>query len=236
MSPNEPRAVWLRRAGYLLLGCAIFYGGGIFHREWVEWILPSLRPPPPLALFKERSAEIVREYVRNTTPRKLQIGAGRSALEGWLNTDIAELPGLAFLDAAAPFPLEDRTFRYVFSEHVIEHLTLEQADVMLAESFRILEPRGRIRIATPDLRRLVALFAPEPTGPARDYLPGKLKWHDWPQRGNPAAVVLNLQLRDFGHRFVYDEADPRLLAPDGRLRRCPTLLNRRKRRPGAKRD
>lgn len=203
--PGNRGNVWLRRAGRLALAGAIFYGGGIFHREWVGRILPALRPKPAVDDFKDRSVGAIRDYVREAETRKLQIGAGPYLLDGWLNTDIEPYPEVSYLDAAARFPLADGSFRYVFSEHVIEHLTLEQADQMLAESLRILEAGGKIRIATPDLRKLVALFDDQPSEAARDYIPGKLDWHGWPRRGTPESVILNLQLREFGHRFMYDE-------------------------------
>jgi predicted SAM-dependent methyltransferase len=155
--------------------------------------------------FIARSPEAIETYVRTHEIRKLQIGAGSSRLEGWLNTDIEPRDHLAYLDATTRFPIEDGSFRYVFSEHVIEHLTLEQGAVMLAESYRILAPGGKVRLATPDLLQLVALFRDEKSDAARQYLTGKLEWHDWPRHPTPECVILNLQLSSFGHRFVYDE-------------------------------
>lgn len=157
-----------------------------------------------LLAFMERSPEVIDEYIRTHSVRKLQIGAGSSRPEGWLNTDIEPRDQLAYLDATEAFPLETGSFHYVFSEHVIEHLTLEDGATMLAESFRVLAPGGRIRIATPDLLQLVALFQQDMSPAARRYLEGKLTWHDWPRHPTPACVILNLQLSEFGHRFVYD--------------------------------
>jgi predicted SAM-dependent methyltransferase len=162
--------------------------------------LESIRMPA----FARRSPEAMREYVQTHVVRKLQIGAGDSRLVGWLNTDIERKEGLVYLDASQPFPLEDGSFHYVFSEHVIEHLSYDDGMKMLSESYRILAPGGKIRIATPNLLRLVALFDEQKSDAARNYMPGKLAVHGWPIHPRAEAFILNLELSSFGHRFVYD--------------------------------
>ena len=83
----------------------------------------------------------IRGYMRDHSPRKLQIGAGDNLLPGWLNTTLYPFaPGAVFLDARLPFPIPDAQFDYVFSEHVIEHLEFDEAAHMLAEARRILRP------------------------------------------------------------------------------------------------
>jgi predicted SAM-dependent methyltransferase len=167
----------------------------------------AARPPDPaLARFIERTPAAIDEYVRTHEVRKLQIGAGSSRPPGWLNSDIEPRDHLVYLDATTRFPLEDDSFHYVFSEHVIEHLTLDGGATMLAESYRVLAPGGKVRIATPDLLQLIALFRDDKSEAARQYLTGKLEWHDWPRHPTPECVILNLQLREFGHEFVYDAA------------------------------
>ena len=51
-----------------------------------------------------------------------------------------------------------------------------------------------------------ALFQELLTEEAKRYLDKKPKWHAWPQTSSPAAIILNLELRSFGHQFVYDPA------------------------------
>jgi predicted SAM-dependent methyltransferase len=160
----------------------------------------------PIATFKQRSNEIIAAYLRDQPVRKLQIGAGTARHDGWLNTDIEPGEGLAFLDASKPFPLPDAAFQYVASEHVIEHLTYDEGQVMLAETFRVLGPGGTVRIATPNLLRFVELFQNKQTEAMRNFANGKLAWHEWPAHPSSAAIILNLQLSSFGHKFIYDPA------------------------------
>jgi predicted SAM-dependent methyltransferase len=155
-------------------------------------------------MFEWRSGSLIAEYVRTHQSRRLQIGAGTNAKHGWLNTDIDEHSGIAYLDATRRFPLEDASFDYVYSEHVIEHLSDEQGQTMLSESFRILRPGGKVRIATPNLRRFLALFDGEDSDEVRRYIQYKLAWHGWPDSPNRACTILNREMSSFGHRFLYD--------------------------------
>ena len=160
--------------------------------------------PDPLAAFKADSPAIIQRYLDETPLPKLQLGAGASRLQGWLNTDIEPGPGLAYVDATQRLPFEDGTIRFIFSEHVIEHLTFDEGKGMIAEAFRVLAPGGKMRVSTPNLTRFIDLFEKEPNYEAKAYLIGKLGWHEWPTIGNPAAIILNLQMSSWGHKFMYD--------------------------------
>jgi len=160
----------------------------------------------PLASFKAGSRATIDAYLRDEPIKRLQIGAGGARHEGWLNTDIEPGEGLAYLDATQAFPFPDATFQYVASEHVIEHLTYDQAKVMISESFRVLAPGGKVRVATPNLLRLIALFDPNKSDEAKRYIAGKLEWHEWPKEPSSEAIILNLQMSSWGHKFLYDPA------------------------------
>jgi predicted SAM-dependent methyltransferase len=147
---------------------------------------------------------LVRAYLRSHTVRKLQLGAGGNLLAGWLNTD--QFPfsrKVAFLDATRRFPLPDRSIDFILSEHHIEHITYPQACAMLRECFRVCRPGGRLRIATPDLERLLRLYTnPGPEG--EYYLRFMTDRFLTDAPGCSAAFVINLCMRMAGHQFVYD--------------------------------
>lgn len=148
------------------------------------------------------SPRIVQDYVRSASVRKLQIGAGHNSKDGWLNTDIEPAEGQAFLDASQRFPLADGSFHYIFSEHVIEHLEFEQGLTMLKESHRVLAPGGKIRIATPNLHKFIDLVRKSAAAPP-DYIGRKLKFHNLPLTPEPETYLFNIEMRAWGHRFVY---------------------------------
>jgi len=138
---------------------------------------------------------------------KLHIGCGDNLLDGWVNADIdVKHDGVRWLDATEPLPYADDSVGAVFTEHFIEHLTYPQGRSLLAECHRVLEPGGRIRVTTPDLDFLWALYR-NPTDPlhsayihwaTKEFIP----WAPYPS----SAMVINNYVRDWGHQFIYDRA------------------------------
>jgi len=153
-----------------------------------------------LSFWRDRR---VREYLKNTEKPALQIGCGKNVLSGWLNSDISlkdSRTGI-YMDAGKPFPLPDGSFDYIYSEHLFEHLTYQQAQNMLKESYRVLKPGGIIRIATPDLQFLMRLYQ-EPEKPIhKEYIAYSVK-----NEGLPATpvYVINRFHTSWCHQIIYD--------------------------------
>lgn len=98
------------------------------------------------------------EYITLHKIKKLQLGCGDNKLHSWLNSDKNGIGSVVPIDVTRKLPLSDSSFHYVFCEHLIEHLTQDQGKKLLAEIFRILKSRGKVRIATPDLKFLIDLY------------------------------------------------------------------------------
>jgi predicted SAM-dependent methyltransferase len=146
----------------------------------------------------------VARYLASTDEPRLQIGAGPMALPGWLDSDL--ISGPVHLDLERPLPLPSERFAFVFGEHVIEHLSEAAGTALLAELHRILRPGGVVRLTTPDLAKIIALYEDRNPEISRDdyarflgSLTGK--------RYERPAQILNDYLRLWGHRHVYDEPD-----------------------------
>jgi predicted SAM-dependent methyltransferase len=156
---------------------------------------------------RTQRAKRIETYLQTHAVRKLQLGTGNNLYSGWLNTDIADYKReseVVYLDARKPFPLPDASFDFVFSEHMIEHLTYIEGVHCLTECHRVLRPEGRIRVATPSLDRLMQLYDPELTDLQRRYI----RWSTdtfIPHADEylPGFVVNNF-FRDWGHQFIYD--------------------------------
>lgn len=152
--------------------------------------------------FKRR---LVAAYLAEHRPAKLHIGSQDHLLGGWLNTEYGwgPPPGVLYLDATQPFPIDSHSFDYVFSEHMIEHVPVTGAQHMLTECHRILKPGGRIRISTPPLQFLLDLMV-NPTAEHLRYA----EFHygeflsDAPLK--VPAAIMNDYYRAWGHQFVYD--------------------------------
>jgi predicted SAM-dependent methyltransferase len=88
----------------------------------------------------------------------LDVGAGTHHLDGWLSLDVRPDDDSLYLDAARPWPLPDRCARGVRSEHMIEHLSFDDARSCICEMYRVLEPGGVCRICTPDLEGIAHAY------------------------------------------------------------------------------
>lgn len=172
-----------------------------------ELITDTLRPVARsirVTLWRTRSRRIIQDYFRKHATRKLHIGAGGRVLPSWLNTDVRPCRSEAYLDASRKFPFPDCAFHYITSEHVIEHLAYDEGKLMLQECYRILAPGGRIRIVTPDLKVSVDWFLNGQSARDRAFLESKLSVSGWPRTASPQCMPLNLQMREWGHQFLYD--------------------------------
>jgi|SRR5579884_3233816 len=104
---------------------------------------------------------------------RLNIGCGpNNVVPGWLNIDnspsiiVSKIPVLKRFVCAWPagvkrvnitngLPFAPNSLDYVYSSHTLEHLEAAKALFVLRECFRVLRPAGIVRIALPDLRRIV---------------------------------------------------------------------------------
>ena len=148
--------------------------------------------------------KIVDDYMTSEPIKRLQVGAGGKNLKGWLNSDIEPSRGEVYLDAGAPFPFPDKTFKFIYGEQVIEHLTYQQAQVFVRESFRVLVPGGRIRLATPNLLLLIALFNADKTPIQKKLLDFQARYDPLPSAVLPETAWFNRLTHAWGHQFLYD--------------------------------
>lgn len=153
-------------------------------RVWGSW---QLRKAYRRAL---RRGEIIR----------LHIGAGSKSLPGWLNTDIMP-PAPLYLDASKPFPLDDNSVNYIFSEDFIEHIPLFDAMVFLKESFRVLSRGGVIRIATPDLEAHSKEYLARSTTACSLLERNRRIGYEY---GPTLAAIINKIFYADQHRYIYD--------------------------------
>lgn len=86
-----------------------------------------------------------------TQPLKLVIGAGVAAYDGWISTDVYVLDIRSPGNWARYF--KPASIDAMLSEHVLEHLSLEENRIALKSAFAHLKPGGRFRIAVPDGNR-----------------------------------------------------------------------------------
>jgi len=161
--------------------------------------------------WKRGRTEAIRQYLATHADPKLHVGCGPMLLEGWINSDMAPdvASGVIYLDVTEPLPFPDGSLQCIYSEHVLEHVSLETTFAHFGECFRTLRPGGVVRVAMPDLQFLLDYF----TGQAltlvqQSFLERTVeKFHPVVTLNSP-ALLLNDFVRRWGHQVIYD---PQLL-------------------------
>ncbi len=149
--------------------------------------------------------------------KKLNLGCGRNLMSGWLNVDLYSVsPQVLVMDASRSYPFPDESFDYIFSEHMFEHLDINEQQIMLSECFRVLRYGGVLRIAMPDFNFLVDLVNNPDSEVNRRYLAwsyatyiqGKISIdsNDYP------VYVVNNFMQGWGHKFIHNPASLKNLA------------------------
>jgi len=152
-----------------------------------------------------RESRVKKSYLNSHEIRKLQLGSGPNFIDGWLCTDIAPSSDrVVRLDVTKPFPFDDGIFDYVFSEHLIEHISWHDGSLMLQECRRVLKPGGTIRIATPDLEVLIGLLSRNGDPLNERYIQWITNKYLHGINVYKAAFVINNAFRNWGHQFLYD--------------------------------
>lgn len=79
--------------------------------------------------------------------RLINLGCGTNRLDGWENYD-------SEIDIAKRLPWDDDSVHVVFAEHVVEHVTYNDALRFFMECHRVLIPGGVVRIAVPSIEQV----------------------------------------------------------------------------------
>jgi len=146
----------------------------------------------------------IEKYLAQHEIKKLQLGCGFHPLEGWLNSDFfPKESNVIHIDATGVYPFPDQTFDYAYSEHMIEHVPYPAGHAMLKESWRVLKDGGKMRISTPNLAFLIALYESERSELQEEYI--RRSSQDCRAAFPCDTFVINNFVRAWRHQFIYDE-------------------------------
>jgi len=105
---------------------------------------------------------IIKFTVKNQKKKKrfYNIGAGNFFHPYWTNIDYAsdwyeKVQKANFINHnlfdKGSLPIEDNVAEIVYSSHTLEHIDDESAEVILKEAYRILKPKGMLRLTLPNV-------------------------------------------------------------------------------------
>jgi predicted SAM-dependent methyltransferase len=174
-----------------------------------------------------------RTLVQELGLRGINCGSARALFPGWINTDRAHLrawdetetePGRLTLindhlyylefDSTEPYPFEEASFEWAYSEHFIEHLTLEEVIDWLASVRRLLKPGGHARLSTPDLRLYVEGYLDSGNGFFAEHRERLSQLRAFADTGVPdrPAWMINQIFRRWKHKWIFDFDEVRYAA------------------------
>jgi predicted SAM-dependent methyltransferase len=151
---------------------------------------------------KHKLKSTVRGLLKKHKMVCLNVGCGMDYKEGWINIDNNSDNNIKKLDLnwdlRNPLPFPDNSVDFIFNEHFMEHLTVEEGIRANKDFLRVLRKGGVLRIAMPNLEESVALYQDK-------------NWRKHTVLGNHGldfvktrAELLNMGFRWWGHMWLYD--------------------------------
>jgi hypothetical protein len=91
---------------------------------------------------------------------RLNIGAGHIAIDGFVNVDMRELPGIDVVAPIDALPFEPGSIAEIFSSHTVEHFPEQELRRRLIPYWvGMLKPGGTFRAIVPDLEAMSKAYA-----------------------------------------------------------------------------
>ena len=147
----------------------------------------------------------------------IHVGCGPDSREGYINCDIRPLPNVDLVCSAWHISRYVQDARTIYSRHMLEHLTDQEARITLNDWFQALAVGGNVEIVVPNLRFHIAQWANadwynEGEQNTKDSVP---RWafagfYGWQRECDPHRYNYNQTYWDV-HKSGYDEQRIRFL-------------------------
>jgi predicted SAM-dependent methyltransferase len=91
---------------------------------------------------------------------RLNLGCGHIPLDGYVNVDSRELPGVDVLADVRHLPFDPDTVNEIYGAHLLEHFPLDELERVVLPSWRrVLRPGGTLRLVVPDSGAMLDEYA-----------------------------------------------------------------------------
>jgi predicted SAM-dependent methyltransferase len=135
----------------------------------------------------------------------LDVGCGKNIHKNFVNMDYSWSPGidLCWDITVAKYPFNDNRFDGIYTEHCLEHISIEKCKENINEFYRMLKPGGTLRIIVPDGEIYLDIYQKKKLGQKiqMPYEEGYI---------SPMARINGI-FRNHGHLFIYDFETIKLL-------------------------
>jgi predicted SAM-dependent methyltransferase len=89
----------------------------------------------------------------------INLGCGRRYHHDWTNIDFTSTgEGVIAHNLSQGIPFPDGSFDVVYHSHLLEHFSRKNAELFLKECYRVLCPKGILRVVVPDLEQIARTY------------------------------------------------------------------------------
>ena len=157
---------------------------------------------------KNKRAANAKAFLKSANlPLKVNVGCGNEPFQGWINLDLSSDTRADILwDVTDGLPVPENSCAFIYSEHFLEHIPVQEGVRFLTDCRRSLQPGGVVRIGMPCVQEV-----------ARQYYENTWAQQPWLEKYGygwirTRAEYINIGFRDWGHQWLYDfeELDRRL--------------------------
>ena len=134
-------------------------------------------------------------------PLRLNLGCGDIFFDGWVNVDLEDRRKANLLwNLTDQFPLPAGSCTLIYSEHVMEHFSVQDGITIFRECHRLLAPGGVLRVAMPSLEYCVDSYVND------SWRPDFYRWEEL-RSVKTRCEALNVAMRWWGHLWLYDRQE-----------------------------
>ncbi len=164
--------------------------------EWMVW-------------RNTRRSSVQRNPLIGSSGLYVNVGAGRTGREGWVNVDVQRRPGINCLwDCRRGLPFEPESVSGLFTEHVFEHLEYyTEVPLFLASVFSVLQHGGTLRVVVPDARKYLVGYLSDgwsALANTRPLLPGNLDTFSQRRFATKMELINEVFRQGTEHKFAWD--------------------------------
>ena len=116
---------------------------------------------PPIPIYSRvgkfisliiRNRKIFISWKRINKLEYLNVGCGDNTLENFINLDYfwSQKVDICLNITMKKYPIKDNSLKGIYTEHCVEHISLQHFEQNIKEFYRMLKPGGVLRIITPD--------------------------------------------------------------------------------------
>lgn len=135
---------------------------------------------------------------------KLHIGCGTIYKKHWINIDDNVDNNIAKLDLKwnllNRLPFNSQSVDFIYNEHFIEHLSYQEGLTFLKNMYELLKIGGVIRIACPDLDKIISGYSNNTWRKNEWVTKYKMEWI----RNSCEMINICLNVHPWGHKYVYN--------------------------------